>query len=205
MKKLITAAEVELASRKGEKLLYIDGNTIITPGAKDAANELGIKITLQNELSKDISQNCANNLGIDQDLVAKIVNEVMKLMDVPGKPPQLVKEADPSGLRLIKGSTVALEKFNTGNPEHDVKVKEILNIRESPNLSSGFMSIEETAFDWHSTHDEIDHIVEGTLEYIINGKKYTATAGDVVFIPGSSRVTFSTPNKVKFFFVINKK
>jgi ethanolamine utilization protein EutQ len=46
MKKLVTAAEVEASVAGGQKVLYIDDNTIVTPAAVDAAREAGIEITV---------------------------------------------------------------------------------------------------------------------------------------------------------------
>lgn len=45
MKKLVTAKEVEASAASGQKVLYVDDNTIITPAAKDAAREAGITIS----------------------------------------------------------------------------------------------------------------------------------------------------------------
>jgi ethanolamine utilization protein EutQ len=46
MKKLVTAAEVEASIAGGQKVLYIDDNTIVTPAARDAAREAGIEIAI---------------------------------------------------------------------------------------------------------------------------------------------------------------
>ena len=46
MKKLVTAAEVEASRASGQKVLYIDNNTIVTPAATDAAREAGIEIVM---------------------------------------------------------------------------------------------------------------------------------------------------------------
>lgn len=217
MKTLITVSEVKEFAATGKKTMYIDTNTIVTPAARDAASERGIKIIIGVPREKITEKHQNNEAGVprnkleaanqeaseavDPALIAKIVGEVIKSLNQSSKPPQLVKEADSSGLRLVKGNSVVLEKFNTGDPSHNVKIKEILNIKESPNMATGFMTMENTAFDWHLTYDEIDYIIEGTLEFIVNGKKYTGTAGDVFFIPADTKVTFSAPDKVKFFFV----
>ena len=47
MKKLICTKEVEEAVAKGEKVVYIECNTIITPSAKDAAAEHGITFSTE--------------------------------------------------------------------------------------------------------------------------------------------------------------
>ncbi len=46
MKKLVTAAEVEAFRASGQKVLYVDNNTIVTPAAVDAAREAGIEIAM---------------------------------------------------------------------------------------------------------------------------------------------------------------
>jgi ethanolamine utilization protein EutQ len=212
LKKLITVAEIKDCIAKNGKTIYIDENTIITPAARDMANEREIKFVCSNEqtvnscietVEKQLKQssNSIEKSVIDQNLIAKIVGEVMKNLGSGNQPSQLVKEADRSGLRLVKGDTVVLERFNTGNPSHKVKIKEILNTKESPNMATGFMELEDTSFSWELKYDEIDYIIDGTLEFIVDGRKYTGTSGDVFFIPANTKVTFSTPDKVKFFFV----
>jgi ethanolamine utilization protein EutQ len=216
LKTLITVSEIKQFVGK-DKTLYVDTNTIITPAAKDAASERGIKIVLGAQPKETYKtkqedaavKECVDTTKtvqqevkgvVDPAMIAKIVGEVMKSLNQT-QPSQLVKEVDQSGLRLVKGNTVVLENFNTGDPSHNVKIKEILNIKESPNMATGFMSMEKTTFDWHLTYDEMDYVIEGTLEFIVDGKKYTGKTGDVFFIPANTKVTFSTPDKVKFFFV----
>lgn len=205
MKTLITASEIKQYAEMGEKSIYVNKQAIITPAANDSAKELGIKFIigeeLKNESINDSNINDIKEANLEQDLIAKIVAEVMKVMSEPSGLFQLSKEADPSGLRLIKGNNIVLEKFDTGNPEHNVKIREILNIKESPNLVTGFMTLEETKFDWKVACDEINYITEGTLELIIDGKNYVGNVGDVFFIPGNTQITFSAPNMVKLFFV----
>ena len=46
MKKLVTAVEVEASKASGQKVLYVDNNTIVTPAAVDAAREAGIEIVM---------------------------------------------------------------------------------------------------------------------------------------------------------------
>ena len=43
MKKLICAKDVESCVQKGEAILYIDSNTLITPSARDAAAQANIE------------------------------------------------------------------------------------------------------------------------------------------------------------------
>jgi ethanolamine utilization protein EutQ len=216
VKRLITVNEIKKLCETGKKELCIEPGTIITPAARDTAEEYEIKI--KEGSSSEINTNevdhgtekakpvnnqnnsdSIHNSAVDPNLIAKIVREVMKFL--PGSPKNLVKEADPSGLRLVKGNSIVCERFNTGNPNDKVGIKEILTIKESPNMASGFMTLEDTSFSWDLKYEEIDYIVEGTLEMTVNGKTYRGEAGDVFYLPKDTTVTFSTPNKVKFFFV----
>ncbi len=87
------------------------------------------------------------------------------------------------------------------HPDDKVGIGEILSIKESPNMASGFMTMEKTSFDWTLKYEEIDYVVDGMLEFKVNGQTYRGQAGDVFYIPANASVTFSAPGKVKFFFV----
>lgn len=212
MKKLVTAADIKNCGQN--KTLYLEPGTIVTPSARDLAAEMGVALkkgappecAVQAEASvaEAVEERCETVTKMNEispDLIAKIVKEV--LASIPGLPqaPGMAKEGDPSGVRLVRGQTVHCEPFNTGNPRDKVGLTEILNSKESPNLATGFMTMDNSAFDWRLMYDEIDYVVEGTLEIIVNGKKFSGQPGDVIFIPRDTTVTFSTPDKVRFFFV----
>lgn len=216
LKRLITAADVKNYALNKEKIIHVDTNTIITPSARDVASECGIKFVTQREAQETVAEIAdkadkrvteTNNSSplpqqsVDQALIAKIVGEVMKSLEKKNEPPQFVKEADKSGLRLVRGDTVVLEKFDTGNGSDNVKIKEVLNIKESHNMATGFMELDHTTFSWEQKYDELNYIVDGTLEYTVDGRNYTGRKGDVIFIPANTKVTFSTPEKVKYLFV----
>lgn len=44
MKKLVTAADVRNMSGSGQKVIYLDRSTIITPAARDLVYEIGMSI-----------------------------------------------------------------------------------------------------------------------------------------------------------------
>lgn len=212
MKTLISVNEIKNFASTGKKVLYIEPGTIITHAAKDAAIDFNISLQegpepIEPEVCcapiKEVATVSSEPVvsSVNPEMISRIVMEVM------AKLPQfcmseMVKEVDPeTGFALIKGNTVNCEKFNTGNPKDKVGIKEILTIKESPNMATGFMTIEDSAFDFQLKYDEIDYVVDGTLEFIVNGKKYTGHAGDVFFIPMNTKVTFASPDKCRFFFV----
>lgn len=220
MKKLITAEEVR-QSKKNSNVLYIDSNTLITPGAKDLASELGVEIRYckakekteekaeannenKNFISKNIERMVKEKLQgitVSDDVVSQIVKEVMKAVaEANVAPPQIVKECDPSGIRLVRGGSVVMDRFDTGVASDKVGIKEVLNIKECPNLATGFMEFEKSSFDWTLGYDEVDYIVEGNMDITVNGKTYHGHAGDVFFIPMNTSITFGSPDYCKFFF-----
>jgi ethanolamine utilization protein EutQ len=220
MKKLITTEEVR-QSKKDSNVIYIDSNTLITPGAKDLASELGVEIRYckakekaeekaevkkenQDISSKNIERMVKEKLQgatVSDDVVSQIVKEVMKAVAAANPAPsQIIKECDPSGLRLVRGETVVMERFDTGVATDKIGIREALTIKECPNLATGFMEFDHSSFDWTLGYDELDYIVEGNMDITVNGKTYHGHAGDIFFIPMNTSITFGTPDYCKFFF-----
>ncbi len=309
MKRLISVVDIKTLSEKGQTEFMVDDDTIVTPAAKDAANEFGVKIVKAAapccvatvpaegvsaaaspvvsagavvERSQAVSPatlcppvpgyresntlitspwpeagqitNCAvrtqptpssattpwpkanpvafqaiaptapaaapiaaeevpaavpapSCAGVDPEMVAKIVQQVMSQMGISPTAdcPQsdLVRVIDPeSGFMLIKGDSIKFEPFNDGEKDYEgIWIKEFTNPKESPNLTSGIMVFDNKQLHWTLTYDEMDYVIDGVLEFIVNGKKYTGYPGDSFYIPANTTVTFSTPDKAKFFFV----
>ena len=218
MKKLITAEELrQIKKNSGGNIVYIDLNTLITPGAKDLASELGLEIRYcrkgdkpeakaESQTGGDKSiermvKERLNGAAVSDDIIKMIVKEVVSAVAAANTAASgIVKECDPSGIRLVRGESVKIDRFDTGRASDKVGITEILNLKECPNLATGFMDIEKTSFDWTLGYDELDYIIEGELDIIVNGKTYKGYAGDVFFIPMNTSITFSSPNYCKFFF-----
>lgn len=212
MKKLITAADVKTLSQNGESRLNIDKDTIITPSAIDSAKGCGIELVyggvnenkpccsakVQPQQKKD---NCCSGISSkDIEFITQIVRQVLKETSVKKSAESFVKESDISGLTLIRGNTVSLDRFDQGNPGSRVGLKDILNTKESQNLGAGFMTIDSSSFDWELSYEEIDYIVEGELSITINGNRYKGKTGDVFYIPKNSKITWSSDGFAKFFY-----
>lgn len=91
--------------------------------------------------------------------------------------------------------------MNTGKPGDIVYTKDLFTLDESKRLGCGIMEMRETTFDWTLNYDEIDYVIEGTLNIIINGKTATANAGELVLIPKGSSIKFSVPGYARFIYV----
>jgi len=77
-----------------------------------------------------------------------------------------------------------------------------LTVEESPRLGVGVMEMDQTSFEWTLTYDEIDYVIDGTLELIMDGRPVRATAGQVMYIPKNTKLRFSTPDKVRFLYAV---
>lgn len=229
MKKLITVKDVEILNKKGKNFVYVDGNTIITPAAKDTAAECEIIFTYNKEntsccekkednnynetqskyeesnlpdIESKIISKVSSNLGeVDISFIAQIVKKVLLETMFNQAVKSFDKECDPSGLILVRGDTVKCERFDHKNPGCNVHLKNIVETNESPNMGAGFMTFEKTSFNWELCYEEFEYIIEGNLSITINGKTYNGKAGDVFFIPKNSKITWNSQGYAKIFYV----
>ncbi len=132
-----------------------------------------------------------------EQIIRKIIAESVALKDS-----QPWKQTDPSGVIHIEAPKVTCEKFPFPIPSNRVFLKDVLTVEESPRLGCGIMEMEETSFEWTLTYDEVDFVMEGTLEIIVDGRKVSANAGELIYIPKNTKIHFSTPNKTRFLYVV---
>lgn len=215
MKKLICAKDVEPLILNGEKIFYVDGSEIVTPAAQDLAKNNGIIFTTEAPAPKvqevqQVQQVGANKVPSIEDMDSEMMLDFFKAMMDKGLLQQMLEclkgqnlpfkaESDPSGLKVVRGNTVKMEVFDTGNPDNKVYFQELVNKEESK-MSAGFLIIENSKFEWELTYEEIDYVIEGTLTVEINGKTYTANEGDVLFVPSGSKVVWGSPDKARVFY-----
>ena len=208
MKKLVCASDIKSASDKGQKVICVDCSTIITPAAKDLAKELGVELLAETSRCKDggVQKKDRQVKEIDRDIIYQIVKAaLLRHLAASGSdaPPESPFQADcdpKSGLKIIRGSSVKYETFDTGNPSASAAYREVIS-KDDSKMSAGFLTIEKSSFDWELCYEEVDIILEGSLSIAINGRTYYASQGDVLFIPRGSKVTWSTSGHVKLFYV----
>ncbi len=206
MKRLISLSEIRQISARGEKILYVDGNTLVTPAARDAAAEAGLQLVQGatpapvQPKQAPVVQPMGMTGAVDIAMITRLVIEALAGNAKQEAIPAFEKEVDAGGLLLIRGNTVKCEPFDTGNPRAVVGLTDIVSTRESPNMGAGFMTIEKSAFDWTLNYEEFDVILEGTLDITVNGRTYSGKAGDVFFIPKGTKITWSTPDFARYFY-----
>lgn len=209
MRKLISAKDIEESILKDQKIIYLDGTEIITPSAKELASASGIVLTTDKESNKKDVSVCSESLdpsNIDLESMIRIfktmmnkglLQEMIQCLEQSNKP--FEAQIHENGLKVVRGNTVQMESFDTGNPNDKVYFQELVSKEESQ-MSAGFLHIEESNFEWELTYEEIDYVIEGTLTVEIDGHKYVAHPGDVLFVPSGSKVIWGSPDKAKVFY-----
>ncbi|MCX7828390.1 MAG: cupin domain-containing protein [Thermanaerothrix sp.] len=142
---------------------------------------------------------------LDREELKSMIREVIKdLLSEGGSGEEKAsfeKRVDPSGVLSVRLGTVKPERFDTGKDSDRVFLKDVLTLEESPRLGCGVMEMERSAFKWTLRYDEIDYVIEGTLEIVVDGRRVVGNKGDVIYIPANSTIHFSTPDFVRFLYV----
>jgi ethanolamine utilization protein EutQ (cupin superfamily) len=109
---------------------------------------------------------------------------------------------DAAGVIVVRGKSVVLGRFDGAGPDRDVRLLDLIGSAQGSPMAAGIMSFaREDAFPWTLGYDEIDLVLEGKLHVLIDGRTVEGQAGDVLFIPRGSAIVFSTPNRVRVFYV----
>jgi ethanolamine utilization protein EutQ len=197
---LITAVEVRNFAKTGEKTLYVERGSIITPAAWDEAKEMAISIQTAPEKSpEDAEMHERNAHEVNPDFLARVVGEVIACLQQSKQTMPLQAETDPCGLKLIWGEHLVYCGSVTGSPRDNIQVAEIVGAKDSKQLSARLMKMEDTSFSRKTVFDETVYIVEGKLECTVNGKRYRGSMGDSFYIPANQQITLSTPGRAVCF------
>lgn len=200
MKRLVCANDMEAFVNSGKKTFFIEEDVILTPSAKDIAKNNGIEFTTKKVNEKEIENLDGEKiLDIFKAMINEgLLQEMLKTL-TNANSSKFNAECDKSGLKVVRGSSVKMDVFDTGNPDANVHFQELVDKDESK-MSAGLLTIEDSKFEWELTYEEIDYVIEGTLTIEINGKTYTANEGDILFVPSGSKVVWGSPNKAKVFY-----
>ena len=145
-------------------------------------------------------------MELNEEVLARLIREVVEehvgAQGITGG--NGVRVVDPSGIRRIDPTRVSVEPFPfpIPSPPGSVRLVDLLTVEESPRLGCGVMEMDATSFAWTLTYDEIDYVIDGTLEIIVDGRTVRASAGQVLYIPKNTSIQFSAPDKVRFFYVV---
>ncbi|HEM6342321.1 TPA: DUF861 domain-containing protein [Streptococcus suis] len=195
MARLIIAKDILACKESNQSVCYIEKGTIITPAAQDEAKKYGITFEC-----------CANkSVGTEQQITADEILYILKnlLTNTSDKSEKEMKPyrfvSHTNGMKLVRGSTVRMDDFDTGNPNTKVGFQELVDQHESK-MSAGFLTIDHSKFSWKLPYEEIDYIISGTVTVEIDGQTFVAREGDVLYIPSGSDVIWGSPDNAKLFY-----
>lgn len=190
MKPLITANTVRTAAESGQKRLLISAGSIVTPAAKDEAKQYGIALEYGAQTAAP-EQNTASASAIDQNILQKIVQEVLR---------QLASEesaavVDPSGLMHVQSGR---REFAPEADEPRLQRKTILSKKESQ-IDAALMMLEAADISYAPQTAELVLIMEGSLSCTIDGRKYTAAPSDALVLPAGQKLRLLAKQKTIWF------
>lgn len=141
-------------------------------------------------------------MEVNRELLEQLIKKVIE-SELNKQAESDYKIMDKSGVGLIKLNKMKKRvRMDTGNPNDEVYTTDLFELEESPRIGAGLMEMIKTTFDWTLTYDEIDYIIEGRLDIIIDGRTVSGEAGDIILIPKGLKIKFSAPDYAKFIYVV---
>lgn len=210
MKKVICAKDIEALVKAGQKTLYVDAGTLLTPSAKDAVKAAHIEIVegANPEAAPPAScgqPSCASDLGLSSETIYQALKAMMEkgmlqeVMDAVAPADPYSCETHSSGIKLVRGDSVRPEPLDVGVEGAKVCYRELLGKSEAQ-TSSGILIIEDSRFDWELAYEETDFVIQGTMTVTVDGQTFTAKAGDMIFLPKGSKVVMGSPDRARIFY-----
>ncbi|MER0122618.1 cupin domain-containing protein [Streptococcus sp. ZJ93] len=199
MAKLVVAKDISDCHEAGRTICYVDADTIITPAARDEAKKCGISFEVGQKRCEKTSDKGECGISAEEllSLLKRMLATCDKKIEKANLPYRSVVHSN--GLKVVKGGTVRMDEFDTGNPEANVSFQELVG-KDEAKMSAGFLAIDHSSFAWKLPYEEIDYIISGTVCVEIDGQKYVGREGDVLFIPSGSDVIWSSPDNAKLFY-----
>ena len=131
----------------------------------------------------------------DRAAIEELVRRVL-LEKLGGNGPRVKKVEVP---RL---DVAAEHRMDTGNPADRVWTRDLFTLEEAPRLGCGLMVLERTTFPWTLTYDEMDYVIEGRLDILVDGQTVSAGPGEVLYIPKDTSIQFSVRDKARFLYFV---
>lgn len=131
----------------------------------------------------------------DRAAIEELVRRVL-LEKLGGNGPRVKKVEVP---RL---DVAAEHRMDTGNPADRVGTRDLFTLEEAPRLGCGLMVMERTTFPWTLTYDEMDYVIEGRLDILVDGQTVSAGPGEVLYIPKDTSIQFSVRDKARFLYFV---
>ena len=173
-RQLFTADDIRRLARERSNTLVLGQGDIITHEANDVAYALGVKIVRSAESGSSLRKE--------------------PLPVIPALPP----------LKVVRGANVEMERFLEGEstPGTNVRLKDVVVTQDRSPMGAGYMSLDKGEMKWTLTYDEIDIVLEGELVITRGNEQVRGGPGDTIYIPKGSSITFGTPSRTRFVYVV---
>ena len=216
MKTLITEKSIRDIIAQGGKSVCVDGNTLITPAARDMIRAEGLELVEGGCASTCCTPAAAPAAGGGDALNSDMIYNALKKMTDQGLLNGFFGDAAPAagdapycaenanGFKLVRGSGIKMEVLELENPADNGKVQyqELIGADVDSAMNAGFMTVDHCTFNWDVEPQEIYYVVEGNMTVTVDGVPHKAYPGDCLFIQKGSKVVFSSGNTfAKVFYV----
>ena len=173
-RQLFTADDIRRLARERTETLVLGHDDIITHEASDVAYALRIKVIRETGASASLKKEGPAS--------------------APGLPP----------LKVVRLPDVQVEPFLEGKTTRGTNVwlKDVIVTQDRSPMGAGYMSLDQGEMQWTLTYDEIDIVLEGELVITRGSEQVRGKAGDVIYIPKGSSITFGTPSWTRFVYVV---
>lgn len=186
----------------------VPAGAIVTPLARDLARDRGVRL-LETGVSKSGSgaERMTSPATGSGDLESRVRELVATLLaadrsaggsggDPGGAPPG-------RSVKSVDHRTVVLEPFGFPGPgpDQEVRATDVVTSQDGSPMAAGYMSLTAGQFPWTLTYDEVQVVLEGELHIGTSAGTRIGRAGDVLYVPKGSAITFGTPSWAKFVYV----
>lgn len=179
-RQLFTAEDIRRLARNSATLV-LGPDDIVTDEAADVAFSLGVRLIRETETPSALRVDAA-----------------------PSLPP----------LKVVRGASVQMERFLEGVeiPGTNTRLKDVITTEDRGPMGAGFMALDAPRngdtpggvgqMAWTLNYDEIDIVLEGELIITRGNEQVRGGPGDVIYIPKGSSITFGTPSRTRFVYVV---
>lgn len=208
---VITAQMVESAAPNGR--LDVPQGALLTPLARDVARDLGVSLVLPGagELAAAPAgvSAAASSAGTDEfsDRVRSIVAALLATGgagEAAGSTPSNHSATTRQPVvKLCRQQDAVLEDFPYPGPPAGMSVQtgDVVTADDGAPMAAGYMTLTKGTFEWVFSYDEVQVVLEGELHIGTPQGVRVAKAGDIMFVPKGSQITFGTPSWTRFVYV----
>lgn len=191
----ITSTEVRQAAVSG--VLEVPPDAVVTPLARDLAGELGVRLVR--------GGTTAAQAAAPADDLQQRVRSIITALLAPGGAGASGPAAGPPRrpVKLVRADQARLEPFGYPGPEpgQQVLTADVVTEADGAPMAAGYMTLTRGCFPWKLNYDEVQIVLEGELHIGTPDGDRVGHAGDILYVPKGSQITFGTPTWARFVYV----